>query len=267
MLICLVGDRLGSDSIYAAQRLMGLLIHKDTNSANYHHGNWSFCWSVAEESNGSSTVLCKEQTHASKKRIFLFLYFVSLKTDGYLCVQRKCLLSQFASYWWLESNNNNNRIGGVSNSAVCCLVMHWWTEGEQAKHTVTPNACQTCAGELHHSHYRDLQSCKYGLATLCENKWMRKSRQWSHLCANTKVFTSQRTEKAPFVPLFMSHLCLVQTSLCISTVCQNFKTHANLKKGTSLSKGISHSTELQQWTFKKKKSNYIYIYRLLTCSV
>lgn len=55
---------------------------------------------------------------------------------------------------------------------------------------------------------------------------------------------------------------------CISTVCQNFKTHANLKRGTSLSKGISHSTELQQWTFKKKKIElYIYRERLLTCSV
>lgn len=54
----------------------------------------------------------------------LFIYlFLAFKTDGSLCAERKCLLTQLARYWWLPANDNNGIGESVSNSAVCFLQM------------------------------------------------------------------------------------------------------------------------------------------------
>jgi len=59
----------------------------------------------------------------------LFIYFWLFKTDGSLCAERKCLLTQLADYRWLPANDNNG-IGSVSNSAVCfSLLLQTRTDG------------------------------------------------------------------------------------------------------------------------------------------
>lgn len=79
----------------------------------------------------------------------LFIYFfLAFKTDGSLCAERKCLLTQLAHYWWLPANDNN----GIGECEQQCSLLSsdaLRTEGWQPADTVArpPKArrCQTQA--------------------------------------------------------------------------------------------------------------------------
>lgn len=49
-----------------------------------------------------------------------FIYFfLAFKTDGSLCAERKCLLTQLAHYWWLPANDNN----GIGECEQQCSLL------------------------------------------------------------------------------------------------------------------------------------------------
>lgn len=59
------------------------------------------CRIVEAESGG-------ERKHEKERERERALYsFLAFKTDGSLCAERKCLLTQLAHYWWLPANDNN----------------------------------------------------------------------------------------------------------------------------------------------------------------
>lgn len=43
----------------------------------------------------------------TRERGLFISFFLAFKTDGSLCAERKCLLTQLAHYWWLPANDNN----------------------------------------------------------------------------------------------------------------------------------------------------------------
>lgn len=51
-------------------------------------------------------LLQTECTWYGVRRDIYFILFFALKTDGSLCVERKCLLTRLAHDWWLSSNDN-----------------------------------------------------------------------------------------------------------------------------------------------------------------
>lgn len=65
----------------------------------------------------------------------LFISFWLFKTDGSLCAERKCLLTQLAHYWWLPANDNN----GIGECEQQCSLLSsdaLRTEGWQPADTV-----------------------------------------------------------------------------------------------------------------------------------
>lgn len=52
-----------------------------------------------------------EERRCERGASLLFISFLAFKTDGSLCAERKCVLTQLAGCWWLPSNDNNG-IGG-----------------------------------------------------------------------------------------------------------------------------------------------------------
>lgn len=48
----------------------------------------------------------REEAREPERGLFIY-FFLAFKTDGSLCAERKCLLTQLAHYWWLPANDNN----------------------------------------------------------------------------------------------------------------------------------------------------------------
>lgn len=82
-----------------------------------------------------------------------FIYFfLAFKTDGSLCAERKCLLTQLAHYWWLPANDNN----GIGECEQQCSLLSsdaLRTEGWQPADTVArpPKPGGASAGTHHTS--------------------------------------------------------------------------------------------------------------------
>lgn len=75
-----------------------------------------------------------ERKHERERRLFIYL-FLAFKTDGSLCAERKCLLTQLAHYWWLLANDNN----GIEECEQQCSLLSsdaLRTEGWQRADTV-----------------------------------------------------------------------------------------------------------------------------------
>lgn len=77
-----------------------------------------------------------ERKHERERERGLFIYFfLAFKTDGSLCAERKCLLTQLAHYWWLPANDNN----GIGECEQQCSLLSsdaLRTEGWQPADTV-----------------------------------------------------------------------------------------------------------------------------------
>ena len=78
----------------------------------------------------------RERERMCYRRRELFIYFfLAFKTDGSLCAERKCLLTQLARYWWLLANDNN----GIGECEQQCSLLSsdaLRTEGWQPADTV-----------------------------------------------------------------------------------------------------------------------------------
>lgn len=84
-----------------------------------------------------------------------FIYFfLAFKTDGSLCAERKCLLTQLAHYWWLPANDNN----GIGECEQQCSLLSsdaLRTEGWQPADTVArPPKPGSASGGTHHTSMR-----------------------------------------------------------------------------------------------------------------
>lgn len=77
----------------------------------------------------------RERKRECERGLFIYL-FLAFKTDGSLCAERKCLLTQLAHYWWLPANDNNGIGKSVSNSAAQLSSDDLRTEGWQPADTV-----------------------------------------------------------------------------------------------------------------------------------
>lgn len=104
-----------------------------------------------------------------------FIYFfLAFKTDGSLCAERKCLLTQLAHYWWLPANDNN----GIGECEQQCSLLSsdaLRTEGWQPADTVArPPKPGSASGGTHHTHTPS-HCCKCGLQDKTRPKAQGKS--------------------------------------------------------------------------------------------
>lgn len=96
-----------------------------------------------------------------------FIYFfLAFKTDGSLCAERKCLLTQLAHYWWLPANDNNG-IGECEQQCSSLSSDALRTEGWQPADTVArPPRPGSASGGTHRAsrqHPHHLAAASEGL--------------------------------------------------------------------------------------------------------
>ena len=90
---------------------------------------------VQDEGSALHTVGVRERGSRREREGPLFISFWLFKTDGSLCAERKCLLTQLAHYWWLPANDNN----GIGECEQQCSLLSsdaLRTEGWQPADTV-----------------------------------------------------------------------------------------------------------------------------------
>ena len=61
----------------------------------------------------------QQKKRAETERGLFISFFLAFKTDGSLCAERKCLLTQLAHYWWLPANDNN----GIGECEQQCSLL------------------------------------------------------------------------------------------------------------------------------------------------